>query len=116
MTTNVQEMFGSLLLDKKIVASLTAMGFEEPSPIQEQTIPLVLEGSDVIGQAQTGTGKTAAFGIPVVQSITDHRVNWQSRLQKRLVKLDVLLKLKHYLFMADSLSTVRSELYAAACK
>lgn len=73
MTTNVQEMFGSLLLDKKIVASLTAMGFEEPSPIQEQTIPLVLEGSDVIGQAQTGTGKTAAFGIPVVQSITDHR-------------------------------------------
>ena len=65
MTTNVQEMFGSLLLDKKIVASLTAMGFEEPSPIQEQTIPLVLEGSDVIGQAQTGTGKTAAFGIPV---------------------------------------------------
>lgn len=43
MTTNVQEMFGSLLLDKKIVASLTAMGFEEPSPIQEQTIPLVLE-------------------------------------------------------------------------
>lgn len=48
------------------------MGFEEPSPIQEQTIPLVLEGSDVIGQAQTGTGKTAAF-IPVVQSITDHR-------------------------------------------
>lgn len=102
------------------------MGFEEPSPIQEQTIPLVLEGSDVIGQAQTGTGKTAAFGIPVVQSITDHRhiqalimtptVNWQSRLQKRSVKLDVLLKLKHYLFMADSLSTVRSELYAAACK
>ena len=73
MTTNVQEMFGSLLLDKKIVASLTAMGFEEPSPIQEQTIPLVLDGSDVIGQAQTGTGKTAAFGIPVVQSITDHR-------------------------------------------
>ena len=37
------------------------------------TIPLALEGKDVIGQAQTGTGKTAAFGIPVVQSITDHR-------------------------------------------
>lgn len=73
MTTIQKEMFGSLLLDKKIVAALTAMGFEEPSPIQEQTIPLVLEGSDVIGQAQTGTGKTAAFGIPVVQSITDYR-------------------------------------------
>ena len=66
-------MFGSLLLDKKIVTALTDMGFEEPSPIQEQTIPLVLDGYDVIGQAQTGTGKTAAFGIPLVQSITDHK-------------------------------------------
>ena len=66
-------MCGSLELDKKIVTSLTAMGFEEPSPIQEQTIPLVLEGNDVIGQAQTGTGKTAAFGIPLVQSINDHK-------------------------------------------
>ena len=67
MTTNQKEMFGSLLLDKKIVTALTDMGFEEPSPIQEQTIPLVLDGYDVIGQAQTGTGKTAAFGIPLVQ-------------------------------------------------
>ena len=73
MTTNQKEMFGSLLLDKKIVTALTDMGFEEPSPIQEQTIPLVLDGYDVIGQAQTGTGKTAAFGIPLVHSITDHK-------------------------------------------
>ena len=56
MTTNQKEMFGSLLLDKKIVTALTDMGFEEPSPIQEQTIPLVLDGYDVIGQAQTGPG------------------------------------------------------------
>ena len=73
MTNTQKEMFGELLLDKKIVAALTEMGFEEPSPIQAATIPLVLEGHDVIGQAQTGTGKTAAFGIPIVQSITDHR-------------------------------------------
>lgn len=73
MTNTQKEMFGELLLDKKIVAALTEMGFEEPSPIQAATIPLVLEGNDVIGQAQTGTGKTAAFGIPIVQSITDHR-------------------------------------------
>ena len=52
MTTNQKEMFGSLLLDKKIVTALTDMGFEEPSPIQEQTIPLVLDGYDVIGQAK----------------------------------------------------------------
>ena len=68
-----KEMFGSLELDKKIVTALTDMGFEEPSPIQAATIPLVLEGNDVIGQAQTGTGKTAAFGIPLVQAITDFK-------------------------------------------
>lgn len=73
MTTNTQEMFGDLQLDKKIVAALTDMGFEEPSPIQSETIPLALAGDDVIGQAQTGTGKTAAFGIPIIQNITDHR-------------------------------------------
>ena len=83
MTTNQKEMFGSLLLDKKIVTALTDMGFEEPSPIQEQTIPLVLDGYDVIGQAQTGTGKTAAFGIPLVQSITDHKHIQALRLPKK---------------------------------
>ena len=73
MTNTQKEMFGELLLDKKIVTALTDMGFEEPSPIQAAAIPVVLEGHDVIAQAQTGTGKTAAFGIPLVQSITDHR-------------------------------------------
>ena len=45
------------------------MGFEEATPIQAQAIPVVMSGRDVIGQAQTGTGKTAAFGIPMLQSI-----------------------------------------------
>ena len=45
------------------------MGFEETSPIQTQAIPAVLEGIDVIGQAQTGTGKTAAYSIPMLQKI-----------------------------------------------
>ena len=49
------------------------MGFEEPSPIQSQTIPILMEGHDVIGQAQTGTGKTAAFGIPIIEKIVDSR-------------------------------------------
>ena len=48
-------------------------GFEEPSPIQELTIPLALEGKDVIGQAQTGTGKTAAFGLPTLDKIDTSR-------------------------------------------
>ncbi|MBI1912780.1 MAG: DEAD/DEAH box helicase [Deltaproteobacteria bacterium] len=45
------------------------MGFEEPTPIQEKTIPVLLSGKDVIGQAQTGTGKTAAFGIPIIEKV-----------------------------------------------
>ncbi|MGP4062737.1 DEAD/DEAH box helicase [Halobacillus sp. H74] len=61
--------FQSLGLSKPILKSLDTMGFEETTPIQEQTIPLGLEGKDVIGQAQTGTGKTAAFGIPMLEKI-----------------------------------------------
>ncbi len=57
------------LLDKRIVRAIREMGFEKLSPIQEQAIPYLLEGEDIIGQAQTGTGKTAAFGIPVIQKI-----------------------------------------------
>ncbi|WP_431731894.1 DEAD/DEAH box helicase [Bacillus timonensis] len=49
--------------------SISKMGFEEATPIQSQTIPLALEGHDVIGQAQTGTGKTAAFGIPLIENV-----------------------------------------------
>ena len=45
------------------------MGFEEASPIQAKAIPVILEGKDIIGQAQTGTGKTAAFGIPLLQKV-----------------------------------------------
>ncbi|PCD05068.1 ATP-dependent RNA helicase [Bacillus sp. AFS026049] len=53
------------------------MGFEEASPIQSQTIPLALEGKDIIGQAQTGTGKTAAFGIPLMENIDINNENVQ---------------------------------------
>ena len=57
--------FDELQLDERIVRAVTDMGFEAASPIQAQAIPVQLEGLDIIGQAQTGTGKTAAFGIPV---------------------------------------------------
>ncbi|MBP2630716.1 MAG: cshA [Firmicutes bacterium] len=63
--------FGEIELSKKVLQAVSDMGFEEPSPIQSQTIPLVLEGHDVVGQAQTGTGKTAAFGIPTIEKIVD---------------------------------------------
>lgn len=61
--------FRELGLSERVLSSVENMGFEEATPIQEQTIPKALEGKDVIGQAQTGTGKTAAFGIPLVEKI-----------------------------------------------
>lgn len=61
--------FDELQLDERIVRAVTDMGFEAASPIQAQAIPVQLEGLDIIGQAQTGTGKIAAFGIPLLQKI-----------------------------------------------
>src|SRR5579875_3545659 len=61
------EEFG---LHRRVYQAVHDMGFEEPSPIQQACIPVVMEGVDVIGQAQTGTGKTAAFGIPLVDRVT----------------------------------------------
>lgn len=61
--------FDELNLDERILRAVTDMGFEAASPIQAQAIPVQMEGRDVVGQAQTGTGKTAAFGIPLLQKI-----------------------------------------------
>ena len=56
-------------IDERIIKAVEEMGFEYMTPIQAQAIPVMLEGKDLIGQAQTGTGKTAAFGIPLIQGI-----------------------------------------------
>ena len=63
-------------IDERIIRAVTEIGYEEMTPIQQSAIPALLEGRDIIGQAQTGTGKTAAFGIPLVQMIDpeDERV------------------------------------------
>jgi ATP-dependent RNA helicase DeaD len=61
--------FEALGLSESALAALRDVGYESPSPIQEQAIPPLLAGRDVIGQAQTGTGKTAAFGLPIVEYI-----------------------------------------------
>ena len=61
--------FNEFNLSADLLAEIEKAGFVEASPIQEQTIPLALEGKDVIGQAQTGTGKTAAFGLPTLEKI-----------------------------------------------
>ena len=59
--------FLELGLSEKLVNSLSSLGFEEPTPIQTKAIPVLLEGRDVLGQAATGTGKTAAFSLPLIQ-------------------------------------------------
>ena len=64
------EEFSFKQLDERIQKSLEEMGFEEPTPIQKEAIPIALRGEDLVGQAQTGTGKTAAFGLPIVERIS----------------------------------------------
>ena len=61
--------FEDMQLSKEIYQAVLDMGFEEATPIQSQAIPLVKAGKDIIGQSQTGTGKTAAFGIPCLERI-----------------------------------------------
>jgi ATP-dependent RNA helicase DeaD len=65
--------FADLGLRPELLAALTAMGYEEPTPIQQEAIPPLIEGRDLLGQAATGTGKTAAFALPVLQRLTAHR-------------------------------------------
>jgi ATP-dependent RNA helicase DeaD len=65
----VSKSFADLGLSESTLRALRDVGYESPSPIQELAIPLLLEGVDVIGQAQTGTGKTAAFGLPIIQYV-----------------------------------------------
>lgn len=65
-------------IDERIIRAVEEMGFEHMTPIQEQAIPVFLSGKDVIGQAQTGTGKTAAFGIPILEKIDPEDKNLQA--------------------------------------
>ena len=70
--------FNEFNLSADLLAEVEKAGFVEASPIQEQTIPLALEGKDVIGQAQTGTGKTAAFGLPTLEKIRTEEATIQA--------------------------------------
>jgi ATP-dependent RNA helicase DeaD len=70
--------FATLGLSPEVLAALDALGYEEPTPIQVQAIPLLLEGRDVIGRAATGTGKTAAFALPLVERLDPERQGVQA--------------------------------------
>ncbi|MDP9292647.1 MAG: DEAD/DEAH box helicase, partial [Verrucomicrobiota bacterium] len=64
-----KKLFSELGLSPELLKAVEKMGFEQTSPIQSAAIPVLLEGADVVGQSQTGSGKTAAFGIPAIQSV-----------------------------------------------
>lgn len=68
-TENTEVSFADLGLSDEVRRAIDALGYEVPSPIQQKTIPLLLAGDDIIGQAQTGTGKTAAFALPILDKI-----------------------------------------------
>src|SRR6516164_2470306 len=74
--------FSKLGLSHPVIEGVRAMGFIEPTPIQLRAIPLILEAQDVIGSAQTGTGKTAAFALPILSQLGQHRA------QPRLLVLE----------------------------
>jgi ATP-dependent RNA helicase DeaD len=65
----MSKTFADLGLREQTLSALAQLGYESPTPIQEEAIPPLLAGRDVIGQAQTGTGKTAAFGLPIIEYI-----------------------------------------------
>jgi ATP-dependent RNA helicase DeaD len=67
--TSVSSGFGGLGLIDELIAAVSALGYEEPTPVQRETIPLMIAQRDVLGQAATGTGKTAAFALPMLQRL-----------------------------------------------
>ena len=74
---DIQPTFASLGLDANVLKAVVDQGYEQPSPIQAQSIPHLLEGHDLLGQAQTGTGKTAAFALPLLSRINPKDKNTQ---------------------------------------
>ncbi len=77
--------FESLGVSKPVVATLFQLGIETPTPIQEQAIPLLIQGRDLIGLAQTGTGKTAAFGLPLIERLLKEEKRPDNRTVRSLI-------------------------------
>ena len=77
--------FESLNIIEPILKSLQEEGYTNPTPIQAEAIPIILEGTDLLGCAQTGTGKTAAFAIPILQLLSENRVNEKKRKIRSLI-------------------------------
>src|SRR3954462_2566651 len=77
--------FSNLRLIKPLIVALDKKGYMDPTPIQEQAIPHILAGKDIFGCAQTGTGKTAAFALPILQLMDAKKVPGAKRTIKALI-------------------------------
>ena len=73
MADETATTFADLELREELLGALTHLGYEEPTPIQREAIPPLIEGRDLLGQAATGTGKTAAFALPIIQRLQPMR-------------------------------------------
>ena len=67
-----ERVFADLGLEPRLLEAVTALGYEEPTPVQRETIPPLLAGRDMLAQAATGTGKTAAFALPMLHRLLDN--------------------------------------------
>ena len=76
----MENLFGKYNISEDILMALTALGYTEPTPIQQKVLPYALAGKDIVGQSQTGSGKTAAFAIPICD-----QVRWDEVLPQALV-------------------------------
>ena len=98
--------FKDLNLSKGVLKSIKAMGYIEPTEIQMQAIPLIMQGKDIIGQARTGTGKTAAFGIPLVELVDRDQKALQAMVlcPTRELAVQIADELKRIALLTEGLS------------
>ncbi len=89
--------FKELGISDNTVQSLESMGFKEPTPLQKDSIPYALQGIDILGQAQTGTGKTGAFGIPLIEKVVGKQgVQWLDFSTYRELAMQVAEQLREF--------------------
>ena len=91
--------FNEMQLDERILKAVKELGYEEATPIQTEAIPVAITGRDILGQAQTGTGKTAAFSIPILNNIDSGNKHLQAVVL--CPTRDICMASSLYLYMAD---------------
>ena len=105
--------FNEMNLVKPLLDAVKANGYEEPTPIQKETIPLVLEGNDVLGCAQTGTGKTAAFALPMLQRLADSGRQFKGKRPVRALVLTPTRELALQIF--ENFQTYGRGMFLRSC-